>query len=163
MMECGCTSLGLKKCNIIHSLEELREPTCKRSGALRSEPKAVGDSPLKSPSIGGAPKPCQSWVCSGSSVWHHQQPSRTNSVLPAPACEIFSSPAALMTASGSQAFVIVAFSMNEVFWSSVLITNTAPSVLCPSPILPTARLSSLALAPRLSGCSTPPGNGVPFG
>src|SRR5208283_2465254 len=111
MIECGCTRRGFQKWSIIHSFEEFLEPTCSRSGALRSEPKAVGDSPLKSPSIGGAPNTCQSCVCSGSSVWHHQQPSRTNIVLPAPACDVFSSPAVFSTASGCQPLVMVAFSM----------------------------------------------------
>src|SRR6266481_378457 len=100
MIECGCTKRGLKKCIISHSFDELREPTCSKSGALRSEPNAVGDSPLKSPSLGGAPKTCQSCVCSGKSVWHHQQPSRTNMVLPLPASEISSSFARCMTSDG---------------------------------------------------------------
>ena len=33
-----------------------------------AEPNTVGLSPTKSAAVGGAPKYCQSWVCSGSSV-----------------------------------------------------------------------------------------------
>src|SRR5262245_24347120 len=58
---------------------------CSRSGALRSEPNRLGDSPCTSPAVGGAPKYFQSCVCSGSSVWHHEQPSRMKIVLPLPA------------------------------------------------------------------------------
>src|SRR5450631_3772473 len=107
MIECGWTKRGLKKCIIIHSLDELREPTCSKSGAFRSDPNAVGDSPLKSPSIGGAPNTCQSCVSSGNSVWHHQHPSRTNMVFPLPAFETSSSFATRNTSAGVQPLVAV--------------------------------------------------------
>src|ERR1019366_4519055 len=111
MIECGWTKRGLKKCIIIHSLDELREPTCNKSGAFRSEPNAVGDSPLKSPIIGGAPNTCQSCVSSGSSVVPHPAPSPTNMVFPLPACDTSPSLATFITSAGVQPLVAVRLSM----------------------------------------------------